>query len=127
MDILKNILSDIKVEFTEEFDRNFEREAFFSKPWKSSPHGLKLSGNLRKSIQSKISGNSVVFTSQLPYAGVHNEGLRAGRGKGFIMPKRQFIGDSPEVHKTIENIIHENMDEHFKDLTIEIQRHLNTK
>jgi phage gpG-like protein len=27
------------------------------------------------------------------YAEVHNAGLRAGRGKGFVMPKRRFIGD----------------------------------
>jgi phage gpG-like protein len=35
------------------------------------------------------------------YARVHNEGLRAGRGKGFIMPKRKFVGDSPVLNKKI--------------------------
>ena len=31
--IIKNILSDIRVEMTEEFDQNFERQAFFSEAW----------------------------------------------------------------------------------------------
>ena len=32
-DLNKRILNDLKVELSEEFDRNFERKAFFSKPW----------------------------------------------------------------------------------------------
>jgi len=35
------------------------------------------------------------------YAAVHNEGLRAGRGAGFTMPKRQFMGNSPTLNKLI--------------------------
>ncbi len=31
--IIKNILRDIQVELTDEFDRNFERQAFFSQAW----------------------------------------------------------------------------------------------
>ena len=38
-----SILSDIRVELADEFDRNFQREAFFSKPWNpKAPQGLKL-------------------------------------------------------------------------------------
>lgn len=33
----RNILSDMRVELTEEFDRNFERKAFFTHKWKSEP------------------------------------------------------------------------------------------
>ncbi len=33
-EFIKNTLSDIKVELTEEFDRNFERKGFFGQPWK---------------------------------------------------------------------------------------------
>ena len=40
-----------------------------------------------------------------PYAAVHNEGLRAGRGKGFTMPKRQFIGESKELNEKIETLV----------------------
>ena len=32
-DLFDNILKYIKNELSDEFDRNFEREAFFSKPW----------------------------------------------------------------------------------------------
>ena len=31
--IIKNILNDIRVELTDEFDQNFERQAFFSEKW----------------------------------------------------------------------------------------------
>ena len=33
-DLLHRILSDMRVELTEEFDRNFERKAFFTDKWK---------------------------------------------------------------------------------------------
>lgn len=31
--IIKNIISDLRVELSDEFDRNFERKAFFDRPW----------------------------------------------------------------------------------------------
>ncbi len=31
--IIARILQDIRVEMTDEFDRNFERQAFFSEAW----------------------------------------------------------------------------------------------
>ena len=39
------------------------------------------------------------------YSGVHNEGLRAGRGTGFKMPERRMIGDSAVMRKNIERKI----------------------
>ncbi len=45
---------------------------------------------------------SVEFTSQLPYAEVHNEGLEAGRSPGFTMPERKMIGPSEALDKRIE-------------------------
>lgn len=32
--IIKNILTDVKVELSAEFDQNFTRKAFFDKKWK---------------------------------------------------------------------------------------------
>ncbi len=32
--IIKSILRDIAVELTDEFDQNFERQAFFSEKWR---------------------------------------------------------------------------------------------
>ena len=39
------------------------------------------------------------------YAGVHNSGGRAGRGRGFQMPKRQFIGRSKKLDDKITRLI----------------------
>ena len=78
--IIKNILRDIQVEMTDEFDRNFERQAFFSEAWQRRKSPLRpgraiLSGqNLRRSIRSEIKENSIVFKSDLPYAAIHNNG-----------------------------------------------------
>lgn len=33
-DLLHRILTDMRVELTEEFDKNFERKAFFTDKWK---------------------------------------------------------------------------------------------
>ncbi|MCD7926654.1 MAG: phage virion morphogenesis protein [Bacteroides sp.] len=75
-------LKDIRVELAEEFDRNFEREAFFCDKWKrrkwndDESRGLLVStGALRQSIQAEVVGQEkVVFSSALPYAKIHNEG-----------------------------------------------------
>ncbi len=79
-DFIKNILSDVRVDLTEEFDRNFERKGFFDKKWKDTnlPNQrgslMMRSGKLRRSIMSKQTANSVSWSSSLPYASVHNEG-----------------------------------------------------
>lgn len=36
---LRNVLNDLRVELTEEFDRNFERKSFFGMPWQCPRHG----------------------------------------------------------------------------------------
>lgn len=43
------------------------------------------------------------------YARVHNEGLRAGRGKGFQMTKRQFVGFSGVMNRKIIAMINKEM------------------
>ena len=79
-DFLKNIIADIKVDLTEEFDRNFERKAFFDKKWKgtSLPNQrgslLMRSGKLRRSIRGKETKGQVSWSSSLPYATINNEG-----------------------------------------------------
>lgn len=71
-------------------------------------------GNLGRSIQYSIGRGTILIHSDLPYAEVHNEGLRAGRGKGFTMPKRQFIGDSKELEDKIKSIIEQELDKILK-------------
>lgn len=77
--IIRDILNDIKVELADEFDRNFERKGFFGQSWRprkfeSKGTILMQTGNLRRSIRAKVSGNVVIFSSSLPYAAIHNEG-----------------------------------------------------
>jgi phage gpG-like protein len=81
--LLRNIINDLRVELAEEFDRNFERKAFFSKKWnerklngKGSLLNVKGGGGLRGSQRAKAQGNTIRFTSSLPYAAIHNEGGR---------------------------------------------------
>lgn len=46
-----------------------------------------------------------VFGGKEPYGDVHNSGGKAGRGSGFTMPQRQFIGDTAELRdKTIKEL-----------------------
>jgi phage gpG-like protein len=64
----------------DEFDRNFERKAFFTTGWKpvikNSIGSLLLrTGALRKSIcGSQIIGTSIRWESSLPYADIQNSG-----------------------------------------------------
>lgn len=77
----EKILNDLRVELLEEFDRNFERKAFFTKPWPARKHGRKGSlllvkggGGLRGSLKATAGESAITFTSSLPYAAIHNEG-----------------------------------------------------
>ncbi|MBO4944316.1 MAG: phage virion morphogenesis protein [Muribaculaceae bacterium] len=79
--VFRNILRDIQVELGDEFDQNFERQAFFSQAWArhKSPtrpggHILVDTGGLRRSVRSELRENSVVFLSDHPAAATHNEG-----------------------------------------------------
>ena len=74
-------LKDIGTKIGEEFDRNFEREAFFNEHWARRKYNddesrglLTRTGALRRSIKTETPGHSVVFSSDLPYAAIHNEG-----------------------------------------------------
>lgn len=81
-DLTNKIIKDIKVELHDEFDLNFQRKAFFDRPWTPlspnyQPSGgsmLIRTGALRESLKSRISGTSIIFSSSLPYAGVQNYG-----------------------------------------------------
>jgi phage gpG-like protein len=79
-DFLKTILKAVQVELTDEFDSNFERKAFFNESW-NQPNLVNNRGSmmartngLRRSLRSRVSGNSITFSSSLPYASLHNEG-----------------------------------------------------
>lgn len=108
------------------FQENFKKSGFVDDglhPWKrskrigtakgsASSYKTLLSGrnHLYSSIEYKPERGKVTISNKVPYARVHNEGLRAGRGKGFQMPKRQFIGESRELTQKVENIIETEID-----------------
>ncbi len=131
----RNILSDMRVELSEEFDRNFERKAFFSKKWKqrANPNAkgslLIVTGTMRRSIRSEVKNNGVRFSSAVPYTSIHNEGgkgtkpVRAHTRKSkkgrtyqvkahtrkFQMPQRQFVGDGKRTQEIIKGVINDNL------------------
>lgn len=171
--VIRNILKDIKVELTDEFDKNFERQGFFSEKWQRRksplrPGGAILvdTGGLRRSISSRSDSESITFFTSLPYAAIHNEGgeikvtqkmksffwhkyyeatgsfgrkkdgsprkdkrtVQLGSeaefwklmalmkvGKSIKIPKRRFLGASPEVEKAVREIIEENLTEYFEN------------
>lgn len=187
--VFRNILNDIRVELGDEFDENFERQAFFSQAWerRKSPtrpggHILVDSTGLRRSIKSRIAGNSITFYSELPYAAIHNEGgeivvtermkryfrhkfyetqggfsrkknngtkhptLSDGAfyawtskmqlnkeaefwrcmglmkvGSTIKIPKRQFLGKSPEVEAAVREIIEENLTEYINNIEFSVK------
>jgi len=78
--LIKKILNDAKVELEEEFRENFHRKGFFEEgTWEHSIRGKRGrtmldSGNLLRSISGEVKGESIEFSSSLPYASIHNEG-----------------------------------------------------
>lgn len=76
-------------------------------------------GDLGRSIEIREAANGTVtiwtnpstFDSKEPYGRVHNEGLHAGRGKGFTMPRRQFMGEHPELNELIVKKLEEKLNQ----------------
>lgn len=134
-ELKRKILTELRVELADEFDKNFERKAFFSQNWKprQNPKArgtlLMVTGTLRRSIKSQILTDGVRFSSAVPYAAIHNYGgqgtkqVRAHSRKSpkgntynvkahsrkFAMPQRQFLGDGKETRLIVEKIINENL------------------
>jgi phage gpG-like protein len=110
-DILQTIIA---VEAERMWAENFRKEGFTDRsftPWapRKKPEKPKRALLVKTStlkghaLKGRKTPNSVDFVFPLEYERVHNEGLKAGRGKGFIMPKRQFIGPSAELNKRIDS------------------------
>lgn len=175
------IIKDIGMELGDEFDKNFERQAFFSEAWqrRKSPirnegRGILTdSGQLRSSIGKRMTENSITFYSNLPYAGIHNDGgeiVVTKRMKGFFwgkykeatgsfgrkkngerrkdkrtnqlsteaefwramalmkvgkaikIPRRRFLGYSPEVEQAVRNVIEGALNEFVSKLDYKINK-----
>jgi len=90
----------------DEFDKNFERKAFFSKPWAARKSGKKgsllvASGLLRKSIRAELTNNGIRFSSSLPYADIHNNGgeiIVTAKMKRFFWAKYYELSGKVKVN-----------------------------
>lgn len=113
---------DIGVLAKAHFQENFEKGGFVDnglKKWKPAKRLSLGRKEARFNSKTLLSGDDHLFNSiayvpgfaqvkivnPVEYAKVHNEGLKAGRGKGFIMPKRTFIGKSHELDVKVEDKI----------------------
>lgn len=118
----------IAEEAVNEFRLNFRRQGFKDatvKKWKKRKSkkdtgrgilvgkgsGKKLSRSIR---QLQVSKRQIIIGSTVHYAGVHNYGLRAGRGRGFKMPQRKFVGNSKSLDKKIRKLIIKRIDRAFE-------------
>lgn len=170
---MAKILRDIRVELASEFDQNFERQGFFATAWqrhktpmRQGGHILVKTGQLRRSIRAHVEQNAITFSSDLIYAGIHNEGgkikvtakmkryfwaryyevtggfkrkkngqLSGSKkqlqmsteaefwqhmalmkvGSEITIPRRRFIGTSPELEQNVQDIIQRNLEEYFNN------------
>lgn len=110
------------------FKGAFRKKAFDGKPWtpaKIDQAGKRCRGSLMvdsaalmNSIRTAdATATRVVWAAgndKVAYAQVHNEGGRAGRGAGFDMPQRRFMGQSTELEEQIDRRIQTYMQKIFK-------------
>lgn len=92
--VFGRILKDIQVDMKDEFDKNFERQGFFSEKWERRRSPLRAgratlidTGGLRRSVLSRVTADGVVFYSTHPAADIHNEGGEikvTARMKGYF-------------------------------------------
>ncbi len=91
--LYQKIQKDIKVKLSDEFDRNFERKAFFDQTWAETKvpnkRGSLMARNnhLRSSINAEIIPEGIKWSSSKPYANIHNEG---GKIKVTVQMKKYF-------------------------------------
>ena len=72
------------------------------------------SGTLRRAVINSLQQATFKLihfeVKDVAYAQVHNEGLRAGRGIGFQMPKRQFMGQTKKLGEIQRRVIDKTID-----------------
>lgn len=123
----------VAVEAENQFASHFRREGFEDKAftaWQARDPKAKRNegrsllvdtGRLRRAAtKGRVEGDAVRFTVPLVYANVHNSDnpaeRRAGRGKGFTMPQRKFIGQSEALDRRIERKARQLLDQKLSNL-----------
>jgi phage gpG-like protein len=72
--------------------------------------------HLKDSLRAESNPKQVIFSTDKPYAQVHNEGGPSGRGTGFIMEQRQFMGPSAALDKKIAAKLDKEITKFLKSL-----------
>lgn len=122
-DLPRVLAADTKKYFVDSFNKQEWEGQKWKEPKRKEKTGgssrnqsatLVQSGRLRRavinSLQSATFENISFKVVDVKYAKVHNEGLHAGRGAGFDMPKRTFMGDTKELRKIQRNKIKQYID-----------------
>ena len=118
----KRLPEKVEVELEKVIIQSFDGEKYRDKnssKWaerKEQDPGRKIligkgSGKLRRSIEVSHTKDEVKASTDVVYAPVHNEGLKAGKGAGFTMPKRQFMPIPGERNQELDNAVEKWMDE----------------
>lgn len=77
---MKAILGDVKVELLDQFDRNFDRKAFFDQPWEKRMRNysrgtlMAVTNRTRRSLRGRLLSNGIRFATDAPGAPLHNAG-----------------------------------------------------
>ena len=132
--LIKNILSDLRVEVLDEFNRNFTRKAFFDRPWPARQMDtgrgtlLLVSGHMRRSLRCTASRGSLYFWAMyyknVPAKGAtgksaarksrtaeYYRGMALTKKKAFTIPQRQVVGDHPTVGRIVRDTCDRNLRE----------------
>ena len=112
MDLKAKILNDIRIDLSDEFDRNFQRKAFFDQPWpprKINSKGsiLMVTGKLRRSIRSRVDADSVTWETSETYAAIHNFGgyiTVTSKMKRFFWYKYKSTKDDAWKHMALMKV-----------------------
>jgi len=126
---LKKFVTVMGVEATKHFRGSFRKGGFTDDTlhkWQRRKNNrdagraiLVKTGRLKRSVQvvrRTLTSVTIGSSGDLPYAVVHNDGLRAGRGRGFKMPKRQFIGDSKQLERKLIRELNATVMKSFSNL-----------
>ncbi len=128
----KEMLNTIALKGDQDINDHFRKESGpggrkWKKPKHRSGQALQDKGNLRASINYKISKDSVIFFTNVKYASVHNFGksvpdrvpkkgkylvfkidgktIFTKKAKGFKMPTRKFMYISKKARKVMSKVV----------------------
>lgn len=109
-------LNKVRVAWRRTQRQNNPRMTKAGKTTAASSYGPLLSSrrHLSRSNEKIVSNGQVTIVNKVPYAAVHNDGGRAGRGHKTEIPKRTFIGPSETLNKQIKDMIVEDLDKLLK-------------